>query len=35
MDIRKNFSSAYHSQIDGQTERVNQILKDMLRAHAL
>jgi hypothetical protein len=25
-------SSAYHLQTDGQTERVNQILKDMLRA---
>jgi hypothetical protein len=25
-------SSAYHPQIDGQTERVNQIIKDMLRA---
>jgi transposase InsO family protein len=25
-------SSAYHSQMDGQTERVNQILEDMLRA---
>jgi hypothetical protein len=25
-------SSAYHPQADGQTERVNQILKDMLRA---
>jgi hypothetical protein len=23
---------AYHPQMDGQTERVNQILKDMLRA---
>jgi hypothetical protein len=29
------FSSAYHPQIDGQTERVNQILDDMLRAYAL
>jgi hypothetical protein len=25
-------SSAYHPQIDGQTERVNQILEDMFRA---
>jgi hypothetical protein len=29
------FSSAYYPQIDGQTERVNQILDDMLRACAL
>jgi transposase InsO family protein len=28
-------SSAYHQQTDGQTERVNQILKDMLRACVL
>jgi transposase InsO family protein len=28
-------SSAYHPQIDGKTERVNQILKDMLRACVL
>jgi IS30 family transposase len=35
LDTQLHFSSAYHPQTDGQTERVNQILKDMLRAYAL
>jgi transposase InsO family protein len=35
LDTKLCFSSAYHLQTDGQTERVNQILKHMLRAYAL
>jgi hypothetical protein len=35
LDTQLRSSSSYHPQTDGQTERVNQILEDMLRACAL
>jgi hypothetical protein len=30
-----NFSTTYHPELDGQTERVNQVIKDMLRMYVM
>jgi transposase InsO family protein len=35
LDTQSRFSSSYHPQTDGQTERTNQILEDMLRVCTL
>ena len=35
LEMRLNFSISYHPQIDGQIERVNQIVEDMLRMYVM
>jgi hypothetical protein len=33
--MKLDFSTAYHPQSDGKTERVNKVLEDLLRAYAM
>jgi arsenate reductase-like glutaredoxin family protein len=35
LDTQWNFSIAYHSQTNGQTERTNRIVNDMLRMYVM
>ena len=35
LGMQVHFSTAYHPQTDGQTERVNQVLEDMLRMYVM
>ena len=35
LEMQLKFSTAYHLQMDGQTERVNQIVEDMLRMYVM